>query len=433
MNMLFILLMPALAQQPATSAEEIRVYTQQTSKKSINVLRIYPDNTYSYCRYTASKVLHDTGIFSPASRKLKLQSTQKRHAFNPFTQHTGFIGRKGIYLKTSRGILARKPDFSRPADVEPFLQYWEISPLTNTRYGAKQPRATSLPTKTKNPMAKEAARRYYIQTSNLYNPGYSHLLEQSYCGPGIYQTYINGSFIPWNEDTTATTLFQHLNTVIHESVHQHNTGERYTIIPGIEINIPTTETFHSADFKLIVPNDLKKAIFRYETYVSESSKVGANVSGIYGLLDEFSAYMNGTRFCVQAAQLSNNQGDYLKAGTMLKQAGQTYFAWHEFRLFIAWYLHYAFDQRRDVYNKLMDNNNLRLTFTLIDDEFKSTIKLAEKVCVNGDCGAWKSKTANYLSYEAPCTKALKTEEKWLTEFRLQGANLANYRDFITTR
>jgi hypothetical protein len=79
----------------------------------------------------------------------------------------------------------------------------------------------------------------------------------------------------------------------------------------------------------------------------------------------------------------------------------------------------------------MENNNLRLAFTLIDDEFKKVNLEAQQICINNQCDVWQNFVSQYDKYVLPCKKALLTEEKWLTDFKLQGANTYNYRDYLT--
>ena len=430
MNILTIVLILPGHAHPTPVNPEPAIYTQQTSKRSLNVLKLYSDNTYNFCRYRTNKIQRDTGTFNGGKSKLKFTSSEKRHAFNPVTQKTVYKGRKGIYLKKIKSLLGGTPDFWIANNADCLKNPWNYNPLTKKLEDniTKDEKKSSSAAYTET--AINAAKRYFINITADYARGYNSVLENNYTGPGIYSTYIDGKLVPWNQDTSDAALFDELNTVVHESVHMNN-NDHYVIIPGINIPVNRTETCRSSEFSLIVPKDLPQQIFRWGTYVSKGSTASSNISGIYGLMDEFSAYMNGTRASLMAAAKLVSEGNHAKADIQLDQASRTYFAWYEFRLFTAWYLHYTHLNHREIYNKIMENNNLRLTYTLIDNEFEKIIGNAYRICINGNCDAWKNQTDRFKKYADPCIKELIKEEKWLTEFRLQGATLQNYRDYLT--
>ena len=428
MNIIAIVLLVNTSAHPTPEILKPGIYTQKTSKKSLNVLKLYPDHTYNFCRYKPNRIQRDTGIFK-GHKKIRFISTEKKHGFNPLTQKSVLKGKKGIYLKPLKGIMGGSPDYFTVQNDD-FDKPWNFNPLTQKTEESAVNTQIKSEKKPENPDAIENAKRYFIHTAQHYAPGYQTILQDNYCGPGQYTTYINGQLVPWNKDTSEEALFDDLNTVIHESVHKFN-HDRYLIIPGIVIPVNETEICKSEEFSRYIPKDLVSQIFRYNTYVSKGSSVSANLSGIYGIMDEFSAYMNGTRACLLTTKKLINEGKPLQAEMQMKETGKTYFAWYEFRLFTAWYLHYTHQNRREIYNKIMENNNLRLAFTLIDDEFKRVNLEAQQICINNQCDVWQNFVSQYDKYVLPCKKALLTEEKWLTDFKLQGANTYNYRDYLT--
>lgn len=407
------------------------IYTQQTSKKSLNVLKLYPDNTYNFCRYRTNKIQRDTGTYQGKRKQLKFTSTERGQAFNPVAKKTVYRGKKGIYLKTTKGIFGGTPDFFIAKNADCLKKPWNFNQITQKLEDNIAQEKSKIPSTSHSETAINAAKRYFLNTTSNYARGYNTILESNYTGPGIYSTHIDGKLVPWNQDTSDAALFSELNTVVHESVHLNNINH-YVIVPGIAITVNRTETCRSSEFSIIVPKDLPQQIFRWGTYVSKGSTASSNISGIYGLMDEFSAYMNGTRASLMAAAKLLSEGNYAKADIQLDHASRTYFALYEFRLFTAWYLHYTHQNRRDIYDKIMENNNLRLTFTLIDNEFEKIIGDANRMCINGNCNAWKNYSERFSKYADPCTKELIREEKWLSEFRLQGATQQNYRDYLTT-
>jgi uncharacterized pyridoxamine 5'-phosphate oxidase family protein len=424
MNIIAIVLLINTSAHPTPENLKPGIYTQKTSKKSLNVLKLYPDHTYNFCRYKPTRIQRDSGIFK-GHKRIRFISNEKKHGFNALTQKPVFKGKKGIYFKTVKGLMGGTPDFFTVQNDD-FNKPWNFNPLTQK----SEESAVNAQIKSNNPGAIESAKNFFIHTALNYAPGYQTILQDNYCGPGQYNTYINGKLVPWNQDTSEEALFDDLNTVIHESVHKFN-NNRYLIIPGIVIPVHETEICKSEEFSRYISKDLVSQIFRYSTYVSKGSSVSSNLSGIYGIMDEFSAYMNGSRASLLATKKLIDEGKPRQAQMQLEEAGKTYFAWYEFRLFTAWYLHYTHQNRREIYNKIMENNNLRLAFTLIDDEFKKVILEAEQICINNQCDVWQKFVSQYDKYVLPCKKALLTEEKWLTDFKLQGAGIYNYRDYLT--
>lgn len=428
MNIIAIVLLISTSAHPTPEIFKPGIYTQKTSKRSLNVLKLYPDQTYNFCRYRPTKIQRDTGVFQ-GHKKIRFTSLEKRHGFNPLTQKSVFKGKKGIYLKPLKGIMGGTPDFFTVQDTD-YAKPWNFNPLTQKVEAKAANTQKQSDIKSKNLGAVENAKRYFIQTAQNYAPGYEAILQDYYCGPGQYSTYINGKFVPWNEDTRDEALFDEFNTVIHESVHKFN-FDRYLIIPGIVIPVKETTVCKSEEFSPLIPREIASKIFRYNTYVSKGSSVTSNQSGIYGIMDEFSAYMNGTRASLQLSKKLMIEGKHQQADLQMKEAGKTFFAWYEFRLFTALYLHHTHQNRREIYNKIMENNNLRLAFTLIDDEFEKISLEAQQLCINDHCDAWQNFVSLFDKYVEPCKKMLQNEEKWLTDFKLQGANTYNYRDYLS--
>lgn len=436
-NAMFNLFASALtaAAAPALPAGEMAVYTQRTGKSSINVLKLYPDNTYSYCRYTKTRIGRDSGIYRLRGKKLTLQTRLKRHGSNPLLEDATFVGEKGLYSGRMPMVFSGKPLFL-PSDDPKYRQVWTFNPITQNWFdqagsASKAAPVNEVAVRQRNLAAGEAAKMFYIRTVTDMAPEYGNLLNKAYCGPDCYSSIVNGQPVPWNGDTTHAGLIGDIETVVHESVHQYNQYQHYMVIPGLELDVKRTEVFRSADFASLVPAGLPEKIFRYKTYVSDASEVSANVSGIYGLMDEYSAYLNGTRFSLLAAQTAAKRKDSTLARWYMGKAAQTYFACYEFRLFTAWYLHYAEQYRKDVYSNLMANKNLRVLFTLMDDEFTYTIAQLESMKINGRGGAWKSISSYYESlYAAPCYPELEKEKSRLDKFRISGVTRQNYTSYL---
>jgi hypothetical protein len=447
----FVFLTALLFFLPASLIAEGKDYTHVFSTKSgsnsMRVLRLRSDNVYEYLTYTKKKATRDTGSWEMRGRKLELVSTMKKHGPNPLLRKTLFVSEKGLYEKRSDLWLKRKPKMPAAAADTKLQQHWLVNPLTGSAlYGngasaiAEKPAApkkqeTSAAAYAQPANAGIIAKQFYINTAARYATGYDDVLREAYCGPDCYYHVINDSLVKPTIDTAAEQLFSDFETVIHESVHSYNRGG-YLIVPGIYISVPRTKAYKTCLFTPVVPADAREQIFRYKTYVDSTSKVSANVSGIYGLLDEYSAYFNGVHSCLTGAKKALKQGDTALARSFVRQASGTATAHYEFRLFIAWYVHYASLYEKEAYTAMMGNTNLRVVFTLLDNEFRTTIEELAKIdAMEGMSTYGRFDTSYYTTTPADSYlfSNLKKEEKWLSQLKLNNVTLSNYQNFIKTK
>ncbi|HET6992848.1 MAG TPA: hypothetical protein VFJ43_16050, partial [Bacteroidia bacterium] len=415
-----------------------KVFIHKSGKNNLYVLQLKDGNSYDYMRYTDKRVYHDYGIYSIHHGKIIFESHNRKHGFNSVGGKTYFISRKGLF-KTRMDALFGKHAALTISDETIYMNSWDFNPITGKSAAVLEAEKTEKEnvTKEKSMEVRKAQLEAYTKTFFLtetenYANDYKSMLETSYCGPGCYKTQVGNTLLDWDLDTSRQTLVGDFGTMIHESTHTFNNQDSYLIIPGIAIKVDRTSAYKSCEFKSIVPADAPAKIFRYGTYVGDSSIVSANVSGIYGLMDEFSAYENGTRADVIAAKSALEKGDTVLARTFLSQAQGTYFAYYEFNLFIAWYLHYAKKSHPDVYKETAANTNLRITYTMIDQEFASTIADLKKT------GAAAGEGKDFLSYSdsqyvAYPKQLLVKEQPYLTDFAVKGVTEENYWRFLPAK
>lgn len=410
------------------------VFIHKSGKDNLYVLQLKNGSAYDYMRYTNKRVYHDFGVYTVRHGKIAFESKNNKHGFNSVGGKTYFISDKGIFKTKIKSIFGREAVLEKSDDVI-YMKSWDYNPITGkSAADIEAEKAEKERVKNEKSLAKKQealiafTKTFYLYSAEFYAAPYRELLEKNYCGPGCYSTVIDGNTMAWTYDTSRTTLYGDFGTVIHESTHQFN-GAKYLVIPGIEIPVTRTTTFYSSEFKKIVPTDASKRIFRYNTYVGDSAIVSANKSGIYGIMDEFSAYENGTRADVLAAKTALANGDTALARNFLSQAKGTYFAYYEFNLFIGWYLHHAKTDHADIYKETMANTNLRVTYTMINQEFRETI--AELKNTAAEAGEGK----NYLSYSdteyaAYPKQLLVKEQPYLNAFIVKGVTHENYWRFL---
>ncbi|MCU0434467.1 MAG: hypothetical protein MUC87_13520 [Bacteroidia bacterium] len=443
MRYLVLLLIFALPASLA-AADYTAVYTIKNGSSSLRVLRLRSDKVYEYLTYTKKKATRDTGVYELNGRKLELKTTMKRHGPNPMLRKTFFVSTKGLYEKRSDVWFGRRPKMASAAGDASLTQHWLVNPLTRETFTGSgssavpqvkkpAPKATAAYVQPAN--AGDLAKKFYISVASRFAKGYDEVLTESYCGPDCYYHVINDSLVKPVIDTAEAALFSNFETVVHESVHMHNKGG-YLIFPGIYIDVPRTAAYKTSLFTPVVPADARDNIFRYKTYVDSNSVVSANVSGIYGLLDEYSAYFNGVHSCLLGAKESLQKGDTARAQKFMSMASSTYNAHYEFRLFIAWYVHYASLKEKEAYNAMMNNTNLRVVFTLLDNEFRNTIAELDKLSKTKGLNSWNSFDVSYYS-GAPSDNylfnQLKKEEQWLSKLKIANVTTANYNQFIKAK
>lgn len=412
-----------------------QVFVHDAGKNNLYVLQLKDGNTYDYMRYTDKRIYHDFGIFVIRHNKISFQSQNPKHGFISVSGKTYIMNKKGLFKSRMDALTGKKSAMGVSQDPI-YMNAWDFNPLTGKStedLNAEKAKANEDKlAKANEARLKQMAaftKTFYLNEASMYANPYEAMLESNYCGPESCVTTVDGKVVPYNGDTSKAHLVGNYATVIHESVHAFNNSGKYFIIPGIEIAVEHTPTFNSSEFKKIVPQDASTRIFRYNDYVGDSSIVSANLFGIYGLMDEFSAYENGTRACVLSAQTALQYGDTALAKNFLSQASENYFAAYEFQLFIGWYLHYAKDTHPNVYQSLMANNNLRITYTLIDQEFTTAIADMKKTAVLAKEG--KNFAAEYETKYAAYPKQLLVKEKpYLTAFAVKGINESNYSESI---
>lgn len=198
----------------------------------------------------------------------------------------------------------------------------------------------------------------------------------------------------WVSDNTDRGIMESINTVVHECMHGFTARYAYFLLhqnsPDTYISGDTYSAFyinenevhlvkHDSIFSSnriagFIPKELKT--FRYNPYISpKNNQLGSQVSGIFGLMDEWNAYYHGTKasfdlFDYYKEKASDDQGVYLEHVSNL--AG-TYYAHYEFKYFILKYLEFARSYSPKIYDSLLANEPLRKAFTSISDAYDQLI------------------------------------------------------------
>jgi len=199
--------------------------------------------------------------------------------------------------------------------------------------------------------------------------------------PADFMVFVRGS---GEMDTVAS-----LPTAVHETCHnfarkmpwyyltqRKETWRECLAIPmrrGEVALVPITPTFPTKEIVPRIPATLRD--IRFDIYVnSKTPEQTTQQSGVYGLLDEFNAYQQGTRTALDL------EGWYAKGGT--PQAWERwrtgveglYSAHPQFKLFILAWLAQAREKHPEAYRAFLENRTAVETFLRVDVLFSDTIK-----------------------------------------------------------
>lgn len=216
----------------------------------------------------------------------------------------------------------------------------------------------------------------------------------------IFNSDIRDNFDSYTDGYSEIALINSYSTVIHELLHsynvQENGGNNYYINKDIQIFVPFGKYFRSKELNNYVRKGIQDSVFRYGIYVGASKEFPANRGksginktenseafsigyGFCGLMEEYNAYYYGTQaiFELYPYYLEN----YGKANPSAwkdyrHEVMSDLTAYYEFNLFFAWYMLYAKEKHPDVYQDIMNNKALRVTFTLLEAKYS---KLVEQV------------------------------------------------------
>ena len=407
----------------AEISESMNVFTYGNGKSRLFVLRLYSDGHYEHLFCTKSDVKVDSGLFNLRHHKLSFDSKSKRRGNQSLKEKYFFIRGERLFEKRWEAMLGTNCLGTKTTDSI-YFQTTDYNPLNPNPKVVREEKTVN----EKNPS--DQAKVYFMNLFNDFAPTYKSFIDTNYCGPGCYYSVVNNASVPASKDTTNDRLIHSFNTVVHESTHHFNSHTEICVDPTIIIQFQRTPTYTSEKFLSIVPKEASDKIFRLKSYVGNGSGVSANLSGIYGIMDEFSAYRNGTKASLDAAIAAKLAKNEKRKLDFIKESLPTYFAYYEFRLFISWYLDYGAKYQLAMHKALMENTNFRVAFTLLEQGFKEDIKIMEKLVAENPSEKW-SYDYYEKDYVAYCKELLLVQEKTLSSFRIAGVTAQNYSQFIT--
>jgi hypothetical protein len=181
-----------------------------------------------------------------------------------------------------------------------------------------------------------------------------------------------------------------MSTSVHEVYHAISDRLGYQLLVEAKANEPVdcegvydgassllvrySATYPSREMDASFPADARTT--RYATYVSPSSETqSTQQDGVFGLLDEWTAYLHGGRTLLDFWPWIRDEAPHTRA-VYVKFRGRFHTLrepYAELKLYILHYLVHARDQRPDVYQALVANESFRRAFVAADQAWTQLI------------------------------------------------------------
>ena len=272
----------------------------------------------------------------------------------------------------------------------------------------------------------------------------------------ILQSDPKATYLTFVDSRDRLDVLRSYETAVHETVHGMNYTKvsSYFITGDVKIEYKETDIFLSSELNNMVSADTQGKILRYALYIQGGEwgdDVNSIQSGIYGIMDEYNAYFHGAKAAMELYDYYKELKDIPSWTRYLQHIDGTISSYYEFRLFIAWYGIYAKKNHADVYSSFMENKELKVAFTLIDQMFEELIERREQLNdlvaaeirklggqiqeMEGDMAVSYPQGMLFLQgweNQVAYVKSLfgSKELAMLQELRLKGITLGNYQTFL---
>lgn len=175
------------------------------------------------------------------------------------------------------------------------------------------------------------------------------------------------------------SIYEGIDISVHETFHAYSVSGREKNSEwiyagnGKKNKVTYTKVFDTKQIASSIPKKLRT--FRYSTYIDVTDEnMASNKEGVYGLLNEYSAYYYGMKTQMAMFDYLKDQkasvDDYAK---LVQLSASDRLAYAEFRYYILSYMLYAKGKYPDIYKKIVKNKSFTTTFSLIDRKFYNQV------------------------------------------------------------
>ena len=241
-----------------------------------------------------------------------------------------------------------------------------------------------------------------------YSPtGYYLIDRYENCPAKFYRE--KQDFLQYVQGSKPVEIAECLGTAVHETCHAYTYAMAYVLLPdgerafgrepysafcleaGANAIVRRTPVFPSAEMAAEFPQQLRT--LRFSPYIWPSqANLTTQVFGVYGLLDEFTAYYHGTRTSLDLLEFYKTEAAQTRENWFSFFGGiyANYCAYPEFKLYILKYLRYAQAKYPQIYRQVLENREFTEAFRRIDRSFAGLIRefLALKPEIIGLIRGW---------------------------------------------
>lgn len=178
---------------------------------------------------------------------------------------------------------------------------------------------------------------------------------------------------------SGSSLVEDLPHAVHEETHSYSVSKIFGCDQKIYLGkkkylpISYTEVFRSRIMGNTIPEEMRT--FRWNVYVGNPDpKLSSDVNGVYGLLNEFTAYYWGMHTSLSLFDYFKDQNasprQWLIFVTSCANNRQAY---AEFKYYTLHYMQYAKQHKKGVYKKILKNKDYLKAFNTIEERYASLI------------------------------------------------------------
>jgi hypothetical protein len=253
---------------------------------------------------------------------------------------------------------------------------------------------------------KDKARQQILEMLKRNNPDAHYFITELYRMPTKFKsgnmtisTSPPSDFMIYSQRYKPMDILSDISTVVHESCHMYQSQKTNVILveKGIQLDfdidytvyfidqheeylVKHSRTFPSVKMAGEIPKTLQS--FRYGTYIkTNQSSLGTQQNGVYGIMEEWSAYYNGFKTTVlnypEYASMSKN-GDMDGYFNFLSDAGSIRMAYPEFKYYTLQYLEYARRKEKAIYDQVLANEDFKIAFQAIDKAYADMMEQFQK-------------------------------------------------------
>lgn len=225
-----------------------------------------------------------------------------------------------------------------------------------------------------------------LEVLRQYDPDAYHIMKTAADGgSGFLFWFMGGSIISG------------IDTAVHETYHGYTFsqagtfyGERIYLGGGksydVDYSVVSGGTFtKTEEMSRSIPAELRT--FRYDDYVAPGSRLDANTKGVFGLLNEFTAYCWGLETMNSLAQFLVDTGAGAEAWkSYVTSIGNNMTAYAEFKYWTLRYMTYIKSANPALYQAILDNENYCAAYRDAEVKFASEIDRSRRIV--SDCAAY---------------------------------------------